>query len=323
MTTHDPGISVVIPTYNRAYLLSDALSSLKTQSLPRDRFEVIVVNDGSTDETEAVCRAASKDLNLTVMRQQNSGSSAAKNMGLFVSRAPIVFFFDDDDVASPTLLEEHLRAHDEHPDTRTAILNHTDWNPSLEITPCMDYLVNTGQFLFSYPSIDPDARLGWRHFWTGRLSCKRSFLVNFGIFSVAMKRVEDIELGYRLSRHGLEIRYWPDAVSFMNRPITFQQFCKRMELDARSLADFRSMHDDPEVEAYCTPHVEYLNRDAADTLAQASAGVEAIEPMIRHPPQDCDLQLTEALHVLYRRAFFASAVIGFSESSRELDLRAS
>jgi glycosyltransferase involved in cell wall biosynthesis len=322
MTDRRPDISAVIPTYNRCELLADALESFKAQSLDRDRFEVVVVNDGSQDDTEAVCQAAQSDLNLTVVNQRNSGSSAAKNMGIFTSRAPIVFFSDDDDVASPTLLEEHLRAHDHFPDSRTAILSHTDWNSSLDVTPCMDYLVNVGQFLFSYPSINPDERLGWRHFWTGRLSCRRSMLVNFGVFSVAMRRVEDIELGYRLSRHGLEIRYWPDAVSFMNRPITFQQFCKRMELDARSLADFRSMHDDPEVEAYCTPHVEDLNRDAAEILEQASAGVEAIEPMVRHPPRDCDLQLTEALHVLYRRAFFASAVIGFSERSRELDLRA-
>src|SRR5687768_10329428 len=98
-----PVISVIIPTWNRAALLRESLESLATQSLPSSEFEVVVVDDGSSDHTGQVCRELSSRVSLRYFRIENSGISAAKNLGVFAAAGSILVFFDDDDVAHPHL----------------------------------------------------------------------------------------------------------------------------------------------------------------------------------------------------------------------------
>lgn len=111
-----PTVSVIVATYNRAALLSQALGSLLTQSRPPD--EIIVVSDGSTDATEAVTAAAAKTFanRLRFIRQPNSGLSRARNRGLSESQGELVWFFDDDDIALPDALEAHLGFLQTHPE---------------------------------------------------------------------------------------------------------------------------------------------------------------------------------------------------------------
>src|SRR5437870_2955166 len=91
-----PLVSVVIPTRNRAPLLAESLASLARQTLATRDFEVVVVDDGSSDDTSRVCNRAAKRMNVRYVRIDPSGISAAKNLGIFVSSAPLLFFFDDD-----------------------------------------------------------------------------------------------------------------------------------------------------------------------------------------------------------------------------------
>jgi glycosyltransferase involved in cell wall biosynthesis len=96
-----PIISVVIATYNRASLLRETLDSVVTQSF-RD-FEVIVVDDGSTDGTEAVVRSYGPALRY--IRQENRGPSAARNVGIQNARANWISIQDSDDICTPDHLE--------------------------------------------------------------------------------------------------------------------------------------------------------------------------------------------------------------------------
>jgi len=315
----EPRISVVIPTYNRADLLALALESLERQTLPREAYEVIVVDDGSDDgSTAELCSARAERLPLRYYRQANAGSAVAKNTGLFLSRAPIVLFFDDDDAADEAMLEEHLEAHEKFPRDGVAILGFTDWHPDLELTPVMDYLVNVGQFLFSYTALDKEESLGFSFFWTGRISLKRDFTTHYGIFSQKMHRVEDVELGYRLMGHGLEIRYWPDAKSQMMRPITFEQFCARQKGDGRSLWTFSQLHPHPVVEEYCLVEgVEERWRRLEAELEPMKRAALALEKLIGTSPGEDDRELLEALHELYHRAFVASKLKGVAEAKAE------
>src|SRR5579864_9483261 len=91
-----PLISVVIPSLNRAPLLRASLESLSRQTLGPERYEIIVVDDGSTDETANVCRQFAARAPLRYFYIKNSGISAAKNLGIFAASAPILLFFDDD-----------------------------------------------------------------------------------------------------------------------------------------------------------------------------------------------------------------------------------
>ncbi len=95
-------VSVVIPTFNHARYLPDALASVLAQTLPD--VEVVVVDDGSTDDTPAVLAAYGD--RIRVVRQPNRGLSAARNAGVAVSRRAYLAFLDADDVFAPTKLAE-------------------------------------------------------------------------------------------------------------------------------------------------------------------------------------------------------------------------
>ena len=248
----EPLISVIIPTFNRADLLSRSLESLANQSLPRNQFEVVVIDDGSSDRTKDVCTDFEKRLHLRCQRQENSGISAAKNMGIFISRGQLLLFFDDDDVADTNLLKEHIKTHTQHPEETTAVLGYTTWHSSLTMTHIMNFVTDVGHFLFSYSNLKDGQTLDFTYFWGGRSSCKKSLIVKHGIFNQLFRfGSEDIELGYRLSKFGLKVIYNANAKSFMIRPLTYDQFCQRCIKQGKSQYHFSKIHADPMIQNYC------------------------------------------------------------------------
>lgn len=102
-----PLISVVVPTYNRADLLRRAVESILAQTY--DAFEVLIVDDASTDETESVV-ATVQDPRVRYIRQpQNRGVAAARNRGMREARGGLIAFLDSDDEWTPSKLEEQVR----------------------------------------------------------------------------------------------------------------------------------------------------------------------------------------------------------------------
>lgn len=93
----NPEISVIIPVYNRARLIGDTIQSLLAQTIPP--LEIIVVDDGSTDETADVAERFGAPVK--VLRKRRSGPSAARNLGFAESRGQYIHFFDSDDIAVP------------------------------------------------------------------------------------------------------------------------------------------------------------------------------------------------------------------------------
>jgi glycosyltransferase involved in cell wall biosynthesis len=105
--------SVVIPTYNRATLIGQAIASVREQTYPH--WEIIVVDDGSTDNTESVVRAFA-DRRITYVKQENKERGAARNAGVAHSIGDIVTFLDSDDSFLPEHLSVAAEAFSEHPD---------------------------------------------------------------------------------------------------------------------------------------------------------------------------------------------------------------
>lgn len=97
-----PHFSIVVPTYNRSASVLDTLQSCFDQTL--NDFEVIVVDDGSTDDTRQVL-ASIEDARLVVVHQQNAGPAAARNHGMRLARGQYIAFLDSDDRWYPEFLE--------------------------------------------------------------------------------------------------------------------------------------------------------------------------------------------------------------------------
>lgn len=253
MTAGSPDIAVVVPTFDRAELLDRCLAGLSAQTLRRNDFDVVVVDDGSRDDTAGVCSAWAGRLPLRYYRTAHAGVSAAKNLGLFLATAPIVLFLDDDDVPAPDLLTEHLAGHREHPRETVAILGHTGWAAGLRVSPLMHYVTEVDGLLYDYGHLTDGAALDYRHFWGGRTSCKRSFLVRRSLFRTSFDSgLEDIELGRRLAPAGLSVIYRSTARQYTARPFTLDTFldrCARQGRARRMMADLYP--DDRMVQEYC------------------------------------------------------------------------
>lgn len=97
--------SVVIPTFNRRESLLRCLRSLSSQTIPPDEFEVIVVDDGSTDGTNTTIESHGWPFAVRVLREQNSGPSAARNLGVSNARGEVIAFTEDDVEVRPDWLK--------------------------------------------------------------------------------------------------------------------------------------------------------------------------------------------------------------------------
>src|SRR5918997_500688 len=104
-------VSVVIPCYNQAHFLGEAIESVLSQTYPH--FEVVVVDDGSTDNTQEV---AARYPGVRYIRQENQGLAGARNAGIRRSNGSFLVFLDADDRLLPRALEAGLKALKEHPE---------------------------------------------------------------------------------------------------------------------------------------------------------------------------------------------------------------
>ncbi len=114
MTTRSkkPKVSVIIPTYNRGWVLREAIDSVLAQDYTD--YELIVVDDGSTDNTRKILDSYGRDI--IVLQQPNQGVSAARNRGIAESRAQLVALLDSDDIWLPQKLTRQVAFFKSNPD---------------------------------------------------------------------------------------------------------------------------------------------------------------------------------------------------------------
>jgi glycosyltransferase involved in cell wall biosynthesis len=124
-------VSVVIPTFNRAYVVGQAIESVLAQTLTD--FELILVDDGSTDNTAAIVKGFA-DPRLRYLRQSNSGSGVARNRGVDESTADLIAFLDSDDLWMPEKLAAVVACTKEYPEV-TAVFHDLEWQRGDEDKP--------------------------------------------------------------------------------------------------------------------------------------------------------------------------------------------
>jgi glycosyltransferase involved in cell wall biosynthesis len=233
-------LAVVVPTYNRCDALQQCMDRLEKQV--RKDFEVIIVDDGSTDSTESWVADYMKRTPLSVryFRQQNSGPARARNFAVSVAEASITLLIGDDIFATPGLTARHMQLHEQRPEPSVAGLGLTLWSETgQEVTPFMRWLDKDGM-QFNYGELLAGVKPDWKHFYTSNLSVKTSLLRQFPFDeSFPYAAMEDIEIACRIeAEHGLEMAFLPDAVAHHLHPTSFTQACRRMVKVGESSAYF-------------------------------------------------------------------------------------
>ena len=234
--------SLVIPTFNRAGILSKCLAALENQ-VSGIAFEVVVVDDGSTDDTAGVLdRWSGRRFALKALRQPNSKPAAARNLGLRHCRGQYVVFLGDDIIAEPNFLAEHARAHADFA-REAAVLGYTFWSRELRVTRFMRYLGEQG-WQFGYALIQDPTDLPFNFFYTSNISLPFTLIERVGTFDESFGTAgwEDTEYGYRLKQMGGKILFQKTARAEHLHSTTFHSFCARQYRVGQFAPNFFEKH---------------------------------------------------------------------------------
>ena len=206
-------ISIVIPTYNRLPILQKSIVALEKQQ-PIDRkisdYEIVVVDDGSTDRTLAWLTENKAQLpHVKVFQQNHQGAAAARNLGVENAIGDTIIFIDSDLVVTDSFLQCHADAlirgqHDLKSDrlfTYGAVINTNNFeNPTSEPYKITDFSA--------------------AYFATGNVAIAKKWLEEAGLFDTGFQLYgwEDLELGVRLKKLGLKLVKCPEAVGYHWHP---------------------------------------------------------------------------------------------------------
>ena len=205
--------SVILPTFNRRKILEKVLRSLEQQTMPADQYEVIISDDGSSDDTELFLQQFLKNTKLNlkcILSKTNSGPAKARNLALERAESEIIIIIGDDIELDQNFVAKHLEWHTTHSRCEQAVLGYVTWPDGLKTNAFMCWLEHGGKtFFFPYDDFTSGERINSEHFYTCNISLKRSLLFQTSLFDESFPYAshEDIELGRRLGDLGMELHY--------------------------------------------------------------------------------------------------------------------
>ena len=182
-----PLVSVIIPTYNRDWIVGEAIDSVLDQDF--SDYELIVVDDGSDDRTPDILAAYGSKI--TVLRQSNRGVSAARNHGIDASAGRLIAFLDSDDLWLPRKLSTQIKFFADHPD---AVINQTEerWiRNGVRVNPKKRHLKFSGMIFersLDLCLVSPSA-----------VMIKKGLFDTVGVFDERLPACEDYDLWLRIS----------------------------------------------------------------------------------------------------------------------------
>ncbi|NUO58479.1 MAG: glycosyltransferase [Hamadaea sp.] len=221
--------SVVIPTYNRERLLRFTLRALARQTLPPDQFEVLICDDGSTDQTRAVAESFADVLTIRYFHQEKRdgfGASSARNLGIAQAAADVCVLLDCGVLPESGCLQAHVDSHEAAPGPLALVgyvyclMIDADPEGAAEMDQLLDYddadrsialLRENGrwpdirdQYYAKYGDDFGRQPAPWAIYWTCNVSAPTALLREVGMFDESLHAWggEDMDLGYRLHRAG-------------------------------------------------------------------------------------------------------------------------
>lgn len=275
-------MSVVIPTYNRKETLVKCLNALDNQRTDHRVYDIVLIDDGSTDGTQAAVKNLNLSCNLSYFKQKNQGPGAARNFGIKKASRDIILLIGDDIIAKPNLIKEHLRVHEENPQNTVAALGFVDWSPKAKVTPLMKFLTEATGLQFAFHQIRDYSNAGFFYFYTCNISLKRSFLLQQKhIFDTGFTfaAFEDIDLGYRLEKQRLRIIYNPKALAYHHHQVTIDDYLKRQFKAGQMAVIFAQKH--PELDEMVTGTKKVLTAGKSGMLShtEESRFIDAISEL--------------------------------------------
>ncbi len=205
-----PRVSVVIATYNRPALLERLLGQLAAQTFPADRFEVVVVDDGSKERVATALERLALPFELVTVEQTNAGAAAARHNGALKTRGEVLVILDDDMQVPPSFVASHEGQHSAG--KRKVVLGRIRPDPALGSRPLFERYnaVTLDRVAARYArGISPRGN----NLCTGNVSMLRADYLAVGGFDLSLERSEDAELGLRLERAGCELTFCEEAYS--------------------------------------------------------------------------------------------------------------
>jgi len=198
--TLEPELSVVLATHNRRQMLARCIEALKRQTQDPGSFELVIGDDGSSDGTVEMLRGLQTPFRLIALDLGKVGKAAARNSAIEAASGRICLVIDDDVIAEPELVAEHLAAHREGKIVGIGRLTQSppegrDWYASAFAETWNDHFDRLG-----------DRPVEWSDAYAGNLSAPRQALLEVGGFRDRAIG-DDFEIGYLLMRAGCEIRY--------------------------------------------------------------------------------------------------------------------
>jgi glycosyltransferase involved in cell wall biosynthesis len=230
MSFNELSLSVIIPTYNKMDRLKLALYCLGKQTLAPSEYEVIVINDGSTDGTAEYLNSNPVDYHLRYYHQKNSGQATARNLGLAKAAGSVIVFLDDDLITPPSFLEYHRAAHrgqtgrvvlgriyriNSSDFTAVATQVFADYSTAIQAIhryTQKDLYLDMVETVFTKKLHE----VAWICFTGGNSSVPKELLLKVGFFDANFYRwgPEDIELGYRFYKNNIPFQYCPEIYNF-------------------------------------------------------------------------------------------------------------
>lgn len=219
-------VSVVIPTYNRRPILEKCLLALERQQVSPeiDRYEVVVVDDGSTDGTPDWLRGAAERFpHVRLIEQSHGGPAEGRNRGVDHAYGDVIVFIDSDLVVTDSFLSCHASSLVRSWEARGDRL-------------CFTYgaVVNTANFEQPTAERHKLRDLSWAYFATGNVAIAKEVLQRVGLFDTGFRLYgwEDLELGERLRRMGVQLIKCPAAVGYHWHPaLTLDQIPRLIEVE--------------------------------------------------------------------------------------------
>ncbi|MBV8655336.1 MAG: glycosyltransferase family 2 protein [Candidatus Eremiobacteraeota bacterium] len=225
--------TIQLCTYNRAQLLERVLDACFEQTIPERSYEVVLVNDGSTDGTPAVIERARARARcgFVVIDRANAGLAKGRNAGIERAGGERIVFIDDDVLPLPNFLEEHLRTHASHPQSIVR-----------------GGAINVESFDDLPPPVWNIKDYSGNYFWTTNVSVPLTTIRAIGGFNESFSEYgwEDIDVGLRLRSRGVKAAFNPKALAYHYKPRlragNVEKMVRQAQAQARTAATLAALH---------------------------------------------------------------------------------